>query len=155
MICGPEDTLLRLVERIYDAALAPERWTEFLEALATLIDGHTVNIALGNPAFTETTLSVAVRWDPEAQRLYREHYAALDPWATAAVRRGLLRSGVVGLGRTVVDRRALERTEFYNDFGRRFGVSGGISAIIRADPSGITALSLSERPGGPQYVRQK
>lgn len=148
-----EATLLRLVERIYDAALAPERWPEFLEDLANVIDGHAVNIALSSPAFTETNLSVAVRWDPEAQRLYREHYSVLDPWAIAAVRRGLLRTGVVGLGRTLMDRQELETTEFYNDFGKRFSVSGGISAIICSNPSVVTSLSLSERRGGSQFDR--
>jgi DNA-binding CsgD family transcriptional regulator/PAS domain-containing protein len=148
-----EATLLRLIERIYDAALAPERWPEFLEDLATVIDGHVGNIALSNSSFTDPNLSVVVRWDPEAQRLYREHYSALDPWAIEAVRRGLLRTGVVGLGRTVIDRRQLQATEFYNDFGRRFDIRGGISAIIRGDPAVITSLSLSERKGGPRFGR--
>jgi DNA-binding CsgD family transcriptional regulator/PAS domain-containing protein len=148
-----EDTLLRLVERIYDASLAPERWAEFLEALATVIDGHIVNIVTSNPTFTEPDLTVAVRWEPESQRLYREHYSRLDPWANEAVRRGLLRTGVVGLGRTVIDRHELEQTEFYNDFGKPFDITGGISAIIRADTTVIRSLSLSERKGGPQFGR--
>ena len=148
-----EATLLRLIERVYDAALAPERWTEFLEDLANVVDGHGVNIALSNSSFTDPNLNVVVRWDPEALRLYREHYSDLDPWAIAAVRRGLLRTGVVGLGRTIVDRRQLETTEFYNDFGRRFDITGGISAIIRGDPAGVTSLSLSERKGGPRFGR--
>lgn len=148
-----DDTLLRLIERIYDAALAPERWAEFLEDLANVIDGHTVNIVLGNASFTETNLSVAVRWDPESQRLYSEHYSVLDPWAIAAVRRGLFRTGVVGLGRTVIDRQELESTEFYNEFGKPFNICGGISAIIRADAAVVTALNLSERKGGSQFDR--
>lgn len=146
-----EDTLLRLIERIYDAALAPERWGEFLEALANVVDGHSVNIALSNSSYIKPNLNVVVRWDPEALRLYGEHYSDLDPWALEAVRRGLLRTGVVGLGRTVVKRRELERTEFFNDFGRQFGVSGGVSAIIRADAATVTSLSLSERKGGARF----
>ena len=35
-----EDTLLRLIERIYDAALAPELWPMFLEGLSEVVDGH-------------------------------------------------------------------------------------------------------------------
>lgn len=148
-----EATLLRLIEHIYDAALEPERWPEFLEDLANVIDGHSVNIILSNSSFTEPNLSVAVRWDPEAQRLYREHYSVLDPWAIEAVRRGLMRTGVVGLGRTLVDRQELETTEFYNDFGKPFEISGGIAAIIRGDPVVVTALSLSERKGGSRFGR--
>ncbi len=148
-----EDTLLRLIERIYDAALAPDRWTQFLEDLANVIDGHCANIAFNNPTFTDPNLSVAVRFDPEALRKYRQHYSLLDPWAIAAVRRGLLRTGVVGFGRTLIDRQDLERTEFFNDFGRGFDISGGISAIIRADQAVITSLSLSERKGGSRFGR--
>ena len=148
-----EDTLLRLIERIYDAALAPERWAEFLEDLANVIDGHIGNIAFSNSSYTEPNLSVAIRFDPEALRQYREHYSVLDPWAIEAVRRGLMRTGVVGLGRTIIDRHKLQTTEFYNDFGCRFDIRGGISAIIRSDPAVVTSLSLSERKGGPQFGR--
>ena len=83
-----EATLLRLIERIYDAALAPKRWPEFLEALANELDGHIVNLAFSNAAFTHTTLTAAVRFDPEAQRLYRENYASLDPWLTRPSSKG-------------------------------------------------------------------
>jgi hypothetical protein len=47
-----EDTFLRRIERIYDAALVPERWSEFLEALADVIDGHVGNLAFTNPTLT-------------------------------------------------------------------------------------------------------
>jgi DNA-binding CsgD family transcriptional regulator/PAS domain-containing protein len=146
-----EDTLLRLIERIYDAALAPGRWPEFLEALADLIDGHVVNLALTNPTLTETAMSFAVRFDPEAQRLYHEHYCVLDPWAKVAIKRGLLRTGVVGLGGSLIEQHELERTEFYNDFGRRFGIMGGVTAVIRADPALTATLNSSQRQGGRQF----
>ena len=67
-----EDEFIRLIDYIYDAALAPERWPEFLEALAVATDGHSVNIAFGKPPFTEGALSLTSRFDPLAQRLYRE-----------------------------------------------------------------------------------
>ena len=146
-----EATLLRLIERIYDAALAPERWAEFLEALADALDGHFANIAYTNAAYTHTRQSAAVRFAPEAQRLYREHYAALDPWAHAAIQRGLMRTGVVGLGREIVSRHELEQTEFHNDFGRALGLEGGISAIIHSDARVIASVSISERRGGPTF----
>jgi hypothetical protein len=50
----PEDTLLRRIERIYDAALVLERRPEFLEALADVIDGHVANLAFTNPTLTHT-----------------------------------------------------------------------------------------------------
>ena len=146
-----EDRFIRLIEHIYDAALAPERWPEFLEALAVETDGHSINISFGKLPFTEGGLSLTSRFDPLAQRLYREYYFALDPWAEVASRNGLLRTGIVGLGRALLNEHDLENTEFINDFGKRFDIRGGISAIIRADETALTSLSLSERTAGRRF----
>jgi DNA-binding CsgD family transcriptional regulator len=146
-----EDTLLRLIERIYDAALAPELWADFLEALAETVDGHVVNLAFTHTSRPETAMSFSVRWDPEAKRLYHERYCVLDPWANAALARGLLRTGVVGLGRSIVAPRDYERTEFHNEFGRISGLTSGFTAVIRAEASGIATLNASQRRTGRQF----
>lgn len=146
-----EDTLLRLIERIYDAALAPESWPEFLDGLAGVTDGHCVNLMFIETMRPGSSLNTVVRFDPEGIRLYNEHYSALDPWREAVSSRGLFRTAAVGLGRSLIDSKKVAETEFYNDFGRRFGVGGGVTAIIRAEPPVSALLNVSERPHGQEF----
>lgn len=140
-----EDTLLRLVGLIYDAALAPERWPTFLESLAEVVDGHLVNLAHSDPRGDQITIGATARFDPAALRLYSEYYGACDPWAKGAAARGLIRTGGLGLGSWVVSASAYHKTEFYNDFGRRFGLSGGFSVILRMEDDVAAALSVMQR----------
>jgi DNA-binding CsgD family transcriptional regulator len=142
------ETLIRLIGEIHDAALDVTGWEVFLEDLADALDGHIVN--LGYTAATGAALGMerVVRFDPVERRLYHEHFRTEDPWVGAAFRQGLFRTGVVALGREVVPPDEYERTAFHNEFGRRLGLRGGLSAVIDAGPQVVAALSASERPAG-------
>jgi DNA-binding CsgD family transcriptional regulator/PAS domain-containing protein len=147
-----EATLLRLVERIYDSALEPDRWPSFLELLAETLDGHIVNLAFTTVTRTASAMSAAARFDPDANRLYHEHFWRLDPWLNRAAERGLLVTGVIGLGSALVPPNEYEKTEFHNDFGKSFGVwRGGVSAVILADSRLSALLNASQRPGGRTF----
>lgn len=149
-----ERTLLRLIEHIYDAALAPELWPTFLDALADAMKAHTANI--GFISTTDSpTIACAVRFDPEANRKYEEYYARLDPWEIAATRRGLVRTGVVALGDALVPRSEYEKTEFYNDFARAYAFVGGVAAVIRADSSQSALLNVMHRKEGPEFTERE
>src|SRR5687767_5003469 len=111
-----QDTVLRLVSEIYDAALKPDAWPVFLEDFAALIGGHSVSLGLCDSAAPALTVSTSVRWDPAALHDYQIHFGVQDPWAIAGVRAGRFVQGVVGLGEEVVSKSELRRTEFYNDY---------------------------------------
>jgi DNA-binding CsgD family transcriptional regulator/PAS domain-containing protein len=146
-----EGTLLRLVERVYDAALAPDRWPEFLNALSDVIDGHVLNLAFTDTGRAETTLVFATRFDPDAERRYHKHFSALDPWVKIGLERRLFRTGVVELGTSLMSPSDYRRTAFYNDFGRFCDLMGGISAVIRAERSVSAMLNASQRSGGREF----
>lgn len=145
-----EDTLLRLIDRIYDAALAPELWPQFLEALAETMDSSVANIGFASTK-RAPAIAVAVRFDPEASHRYHEHYARLDPWANAAPKQGLDRTGVVTLSRAVVSPSDYEKSEFYADYGKTYGLIGGVTAVIRADPAESALLSVFQTVHGREF----
>jgi DNA-binding CsgD family transcriptional regulator len=150
-----QDTVLRLVSQIYDAALNPDAWPVFLEDFAALIGGHSVSLGLCDSAAPALTVSTSVRWDPTALHEYQLHFGIQDPWAIAGFRTGRLVQGVVGLGEEVVTPSALQRTEFYNDYGRRNHLVGGIAGIIFRDGRVVSLIGASRLPGrtfGPNEV---
>jgi DNA-binding CsgD family transcriptional regulator len=140
-----EDTLLRLVQQIYDAALAPERWSAFLDAFADAVDGVNVSLAYCGETIEQAALLVTARLDRQGLCEYNHHFHRVDPWATRALQRGLFRTGVVELGTGLINTSEYQKTEFYNDFGRRYGFTTGLSAIIRADADGAAVLNAFQR----------
>lgn len=144
-----------LIGQIYDAAVAPDLWRLFLEALAAAVGGGAAQMALSLPR--EGQLGVAsANWEGEvATREYAEYFYAHDPWMQRAHE---IRSG---LG-APVDWAALEppehtrRTVFWNDFLRRHGIGyeAPIGVVLRREGSRSTgACSVhplkDQKPYGP------
>jgi DNA-binding CsgD family transcriptional regulator len=140
-----EDTLLRLIQQIYDAALAPERWSAFLEAFAEAVDGVNVNLAYSGPTGKDASAVVTARFDPHALAEYNQYFHRCDPWAERAFQRGLFHSGALALGTSLITTTEYHLTPFYNEFGRRYGFTTGLSAVIRADNGGTAALNAIQR----------
>lgn len=141
------DAVSELIDLIYQAALDPGKWPVFLEHFAEVVDGHAANLSYveaGTPAAPQ--IAVTVRWPPEALVEYAAYYGARDPWGIAGRREGLFWPGYVGFGEEVVSGSDLKKTEFYNDYGRRVGLTGGLSGCLRQDGAAISVISISNRP---------
>ena len=138
----PQEVVVKLIELIYDASLAPGKWVEFLDALGDAVDGHTLNLSSLNPDFDFGFVAVA-KTDRAFAEDYAEYYWKLDPWLDAGRRHQLLQPGFSALGEMFVSPSVLEKTEFHNDLGRRFEVVGGISAVLEVEQS-LVALSVSQ-----------
>lgn len=137
------DTVSRLIERIYDAALDPTHWSVFLDDLAGVINGHGLNLSFVNASNGDVLYGVHSRSDPTFVEEYRRYYSTIDPWVTAGRRRHLLRPGLIALGEPIVPPSVLKRTEFYHDFGRYYQFCGGISALFAVEGS-LMAVSGSQ-----------
>ena len=116
------EQILRLVDAIYDAALHPVAWPRVLELLCEQVDGHSACLLYHNADVPRGTVMASVRMDPSGAAEYDRYYGALDPWARALASRGQLKTGLVCTGESLIPSTALRRTEFYNDYGRRYGV---------------------------------
>jgi len=112
-----DDILLDLVGRIYDAAIDPKRWPEFLDAFAdavqaqgTLIYTHNVETSQASTAPDDpSSLNVAVRFDPEHVRALGEHYNLVNVWAH---NEAVLKPGRPVTGSMLYPVRDLPKTEF-------------------------------------------
>jgi DNA-binding CsgD family transcriptional regulator len=54
---------------------------------------------------------------------------------------GVFRTGAIGVAEELVPKAQLVRTEFYNDFGRRYGLDGGMTGVIRRDEESMALIS--------------
>lgn len=141
-----DDMLLRLVGLIYDAALNPDAWPQFLQAFAVAIGGHCVNLGYIPNSGPELAVQSMVRYDPNALQEYIAYFGSLDPWVVAGLEQGVFRSGALGVGEALVPKSRLLRTEFYNDFGRRYGLEGGMTGVIKRDEDSMAFISAFRQP---------
>ena len=139
---GRDVVLHRIVQRAYDAALQPALWPEVLGSFCNLVGATSALFAFAKLSDPRGAIGASVRFDPEGARLYGEYFGTHDPWGLEARKRGLFKAGVVLPSHAVVAYGALRRTEFHNDFGKRFGVVRGISGVILSNPDAASVLTV-------------
>ena len=145
-----------LIQHIYLAAAEPDRWPKFLELLRRRIDA-------GNTQFTFTdtkrggmALEATAGLDPEAVQLYHARFAAIDPFSQGTAALGPLRPGFIGLVQDLISDEELARTEFYQQFGERYGCIGGLICVVCADGPVVAVVGACRKPGrffGPPEVK--
>jgi PAS domain-containing protein len=156
-----EGELDAVLGAIYEAALAPERWSEVLRALTRLAGGVGSTLVAWNMAEDRPILVEAAGefHDNEAgQRLYAEHYGALDLTRRLALPHPV---GSTFLCHEHIGEAEVRASEYYNDFlipqGGRFTIgvllvrtdrvmaSCGTHRGLRQGPFGDSERALFER----------
>jgi DNA-binding CsgD family transcriptional regulator/PAS domain-containing protein len=141
-----DSLLVRLVERLYDAALRPRNWPRFLDCANRAFGSAVAAFAHYETRHQEHTINTCVGLSPSEIRAYEEHYSSRNVWVDRGGDR--LLGGVVK-GEELCPQPDLLRSEYYNDFLRRRGVGHVMAVAIRGNETQFTALSIlrSERRG--------
>lgn len=111
-----EKHLPRLLELVYASALDPAGWPVFLDALPKIFGGasgifYMFDRELGCPRWTSL-----FNIDPDFQRSYAHHYAAINPYPLPTMQKNP--AGNLVLATNSVTIAEIETTEFYNDWMR-------------------------------------
>lgn len=144
----PEPEVIEtLIDPIYDAAVAPERWPRFLATLAPRIDAKGVYLILRFPDEDDPGALFSVGADPAYDEAYREHFWSKDPWRPLAHR---LAEGEVQCGYRVVPEEELVRTEFYDEWMRPQGLHHPLTASLQKQGARPLSGLRGFRPPGTQ-----
>jgi DNA-binding CsgD family transcriptional regulator len=130
-----------LVASVYEAALRPDRWSVFLDGLATAIHGAATHILVQGRK-GRSGVFAGVRGDPEHYRLYGDYYCRLNPYILHPACEntpGLVHSG------QWCEAAAVKRTEFYSDFLMKAGVFPALCSNLFHDGARVGYL-VSYRP---------
>ncbi len=127
------DSIVRLVDSIYEAALEPQRWEGILKTICQLVRASKATLywkADGSPDFNLfCTHGIEQEWISA----YAQHYAALDEWR---IRRAKNRQDDIFTGEMLIPGRELRRSEFGNDFL----LPQGCDQLLCVDLAGGTPL---------------
>jgi len=136
------DRILELVSQIYDAALAPDRWTQTLTRYADLQGADASNVICRSPGNEQVDFDAAARIDPSDLEAYADYYVNRDVFVSAGA---ALRAGTIFISSQYVPNHILERTEFYNDFLLQQDVHYFLSPILRAAADGLWTAPVLRR----------
>ena len=131
----------RLVQLIYEAAVEPQRWQDFLQAYAGASRSDMVALLVQDLRGEHSNVDQTFGVDPSAQKAYNEYYASVNNWIVGhadAYVPGAITNSIEFIGDS-----ELQRTEYYTDFLRRNDWMYAHGCVIRRDEtmfSGITGV---------------
>jgi DNA-binding CsgD family transcriptional regulator len=127
--------------RAYD----PREWRPFLQHLSEAMEASGADVGVFGESVDAQIHSGVGIVGPEFLRDYAQHFWE-DPYLLAGRTRGLLRTGTIGVGEELVPSRELERTSFFNDFGKQYDYHGGLSAIVTATNELCVTVNVCKPP---------
>jgi DNA-binding CsgD family transcriptional regulator len=139
--------LTELVGHIYEAAVDPQHWDEFLNILERIYPGSRVTLFGHENGRPCEAMTLYKNFSPDDLRAYVDYFVTNSPY--------IARGKTLPVGRPThyeafVDERMLKATEHYNDYvrPRRLGY-WGTGLVVERRPERATALSLADHKNDP------
>jgi DNA-binding CsgD family transcriptional regulator len=145
--------LLALTEEIYDAAAGGTPWAAVGSGLKALVGARSASLMAGDFLAGRAEILCHADIPEEAAVAYRRHYRHVDLWTNRAAA-ALARGAAVGQaprvlvsGEVFVPDAEFLRSEFYCDFGRRYGLRYVVGTVVQLGEAGAMPIGL-HRPHG-------
>lgn len=132
-----------IIERIYAASVAPDRWPDALLALASAVDGTACGIrieGIETPSFHQRWVGL----DPAFERAYVEAYWDHDVWA-AEGKRG--RVGSAAVGDALVGPDARRENAFINELCAPYGIDDLVGGLVSLTPKTMVSFAAMRQRG--------
>lgn len=141
-----EKAAFGLIENIYDAALAPEKWQQVMSGLVDTLGTKSALLREVNYTRGDVGLYQTYGFDPAFTKAYREHFVHLDYFAPALMREPV---GTVSTGDQVVPWEQQRDTEFCNDYllAQKSRYCLGITLVRKHDYHLLFALQRTQQQG--------
>lgn len=135
-----------VIQSVYRAGVDPQRWPMALEAICRHVDAPSAALSFTDWQNPNYSISATHGFEPEAMSIYMERFAHIDPLARATFALAP-RPGFIGLMQDAISPEDLEKTEFYQQFGARYGYIGGLICVVYADGPLSAVIGVNRRPG--------
>lgn len=141
------ETAFGIISAIYDAALDDELWHKAVARVATALGGTGSSIAVQD-RFTHELQAIAFGSQLTMLQAYNPYWASICPtWPpTYSVPVGTLM-----IDRLFIGRRAIEESEFYNDFLRPLDVNSAMAIKILHEPQSAGVLMVTRDHSQPEF----
>jgi DNA-binding CsgD family transcriptional regulator/PAS domain-containing protein len=127
---------------IYEAALEPARWPEALGRMAGHLEATSAAAFVVDLSASAVGFMAVSGVDPQVLAEYGAHYARIDPWNAFLSARP---AGRTIVSQAVMDDATFARTEFCNDFLRRYAMFHAMGGFVVRSGS-LAFLTGVQRP---------
>ena len=115
------------VDRVYDAAVAPERWPSFLDGLRQELQLKSLHLVFRHPSDGDRGIIASVGTEERFDDAYRSYFYRLNPWRPFGPE---AEEGRVLQNDSLLSESEQARTEFYNDWMRPQGIAHPFTAFL-------------------------
>ncbi len=151
-----EKSVLGLVGALYEGAAEPERWEDFLKLAAQEMNCKTAVLTLHDERLKNWNLHWNFGLPSEAIKEYNAHYGAINPAIQPLFKTARKNGSWHGLARTLTGESEYKNSEYYNDFGRKYGTYWGVMGAIVQSPETMITVSVvrpeQEPPLGQEAI---
>jgi DNA-binding CsgD family transcriptional regulator len=150
---GSNESVLALIELIYEAAGDPAKWVALLERLAGLTKAAVGTIHYQDGASQESNFSDLWNLDTGSVVPYTTYYGFRNPLMTT--RPAVIRAGAVNTLQMLCPEDAFVRSEYYNDYLHHLGLLQCLAATLRNDGADSSNLSLFRETHGEPFGEEE
>ena len=125
-----------LIVELYETAVSPELWSEYLGKLRRLTDSGCLAIFFQDRSDVRLVLGATSGWKRNWIDRYTREFASISPFYAASIRNDGSTFGRFMLGDEMVPRDTLVKTEFYGVFMERAGWLYSDGGIFFAEGTG-------------------
>jgi len=144
------NAISELIGALYEAVACPAQWNEFLVRAAQAFDCDKAAIVLVGSGTEKPSISLTTGMDPEAMKDYNAYYGPKNPVVSTIIDVTRRAGSLELLGRSLNPGREYEKSEYYNDWGRKYGVYHVVHGVGAGEDGSITGLSVKRpKAGGP------
>ncbi|TFV92308.1 helix-turn-helix transcriptional regulator [Oxalobacteraceae bacterium OM1] len=135
-----------LISSFYEAALDPTQWETGLRHFAALTNAVGACLLFGDTQEPTANIAFFLGHSPESVKAYNDYYFALDPLVEIAVQSS---PGVWMNDWRDTPAERLLKSEFYNDFMRRYDTNAAMASLLLRSGSTVASISV-QRPIGQE-----
>jgi DNA-binding CsgD family transcriptional regulator len=148
-----EKTLFKLIGSLYEAATCVERWDDFLRLTVEQFSAEKAALTLHSHQNRVVTIR-SIGFPAEATQEYNAYYGARNPLVGPYSQLVAKTGAWYGLARSIVGEQEYKASEYYNDFGRKYGTYWVVNALIANSAHKVTALSVMRSETSPPLDQQ-
>lgn len=138
-----------LIDLIYGALLKENDWDTFLDRLRMLVPDGKATLFFHDISARKGAFSLNAGMEEDVLRDYSAYYSSKNPWMEGAATRPM---GLVVPDEYMLSRRDLQKTEFYNDYLRRFGFSAALGVtLVREEQCNFMLSVITAKPEGQAF----
>jgi DNA-binding CsgD family transcriptional regulator/PAS domain-containing protein len=142
-----------LIERIYDAALDAERWTDVARLFQERFDSPGAGLFLQDCRTQAFQPICLLGFKDQDLADYREYYARTNAWALAGLQRPGLTITDASVDRARNEPGAFAESKFCNDWMRPQGYRYGMGGTVKAEGTNYFHYTIMREPGDRPYGR--